>query len=500
MSNTVVLDGTTLEGGGQILRIAVCLSAITNIPLNITQIRGNRPRGGGLKYQHLTGVNWLAKASEANIEGAEIKSTGLRLSWDRDTDDEPLDDHRFLSLPKMIDIGSPGSIALVLQAILPFIIFGPHSERFSGSTSQDASDGSSPLPAPIHITIKGGTNVGFSPSFEYINKVLLPTFSRIGLPPITARLESRGWSTGGPQIGTVIFEITPLPTKSCLPAFELTDRGTIQHIEATILGPKVIQDKFRHEVAIRLAANFPGVATTITFEDSGHHSRLYLLLVAKSENGHLLGRDWLYDRKTRGGELNGPVEQLVKEVVQQLQMELNHGGCVDEYLRDQLVIFSALARGKCHIDAGRNEEGQLVEGSLHTRTAQWVVSQMLPVALKEDGSIVEGIALEAGSRAKTSSLVVWSKNLRSFINSSWYFLVSSNSVSLDLSDSLEIVYTSSSGNLSSILCKIPITGYYPACWGGTNVVDTMRSSSPSQSLYMYHIPSLSDCSYLGSAT
>ncbi|KAG9073009.1 hypothetical protein KI688_000790 [Linnemannia hyalina] len=392
MINTVVLDGTTLEGGGQILRIAVCLSAITNIPLNITRIRGNRPRGGGLKYQHLTGVNWLAKASEANIEGAEIKSTGLRLSWDRDTDDEPLDGHRFLSLPKMIDIGSPGSVALVLQAILPFIIFG---RTLNASLTRLLK---MPVMAPIHITIKGGTNVSFSPSFEYINKVLLPTFSRIGLPPITARLESRGWSTGGPQIGTVIFEITPLPTKSYLPSFELTNRGTIQHIEATVLGPKIVQDKFRHEVAIRLAANFPGVATTITFEDSGHHSRLYLLLVAKSENGHLLGRDWLYDRKTRGGELNGPVEQLVKEVVQQLQMELKHGGCVDEYLRDQLVIFSALARGKCHIDAGRNEEGQLVEGSLHTKTAQWVVSQMLPVALGEDGSIVEGIALEVGSR------------------------------------------------------------------------------------------------------
>ncbi|KAF9148950.1 hypothetical protein BG015_009291 [Linnemannia schmuckeri] len=405
MSNTVILDGTTLEGGGQILRIGVCLSAITKIPLNITRIRGNRPRGGGLKFQHLTGVSWLAKASEANIDGAEIKSTELRLSWD--TDDAPLTDHRFVSLPKMIDIGSPGSIALVFQAILPFIIFGPHSERFSDSTtSLDTSDyGSKSLPAPIHITVKGGTNVSFSPSFEYISKVLLPTFSRIGLPPIAARLESRGWSTGGPQIGTVTFEITPLPVGYCLPAFDLTGRGTIQHIEATILGPKVIQDKFRHEVATVLAANFPGITTTITFEDSGHHSRLYLLLVAKSDNGHLLGRDWLYDRKTRGGELNGPVEQIVREVVQRLQMELKHGGCVDEYLRDQLVIFSALAEGKCHIDAGRNDDGQLLEGSLHTRTAQWVVSQMLPVTLGEDGSIIEGIALKAGSKfTSTGSL------------------------------------------------------------------------------------------------
>ncbi|KAG0200518.1 hypothetical protein BGX33_010965 [Mortierella sp. NVP41] len=395
MSNTVVLDGTTLEGGGQILRIAVCLSAITKIPVNITNIRGNRPRGGGLKYQHLTGVNWLAKASTANIEGAEIKSTELRLSWE--TEDPLLADHRFVSLPRMIDIGSPGSIGLVLQAILPFVIFGPHSERFPDSASLDTTDGASSLPAPISITIKGGTNVSFSPSFEYIDKVLLPTLSRIGLPPITARLESRGWSTGVPQLGTATFEITPLPAGSCLPAFELTNRGAIRHIEATILAPKVAQDKFRHEVATSLAVNFPGVTTAITFEDSGHHSRLFLLLVAHSTNGHLLGRDWLYDRKTRGGELDRPIEQLVQEVVKQLQEEISHGGCVDEYLRDQLVIFSALAKGQCHVDSGRTGDGRLLEGSLHTRTAQWAVSQMLPVTLGKDGSVAEGIALAAGS-------------------------------------------------------------------------------------------------------
>jgi RNA 3'-terminal phosphate cyclase (ATP) len=41
----VVLDGRTGEGGGQLVRIAVCLSALTGTPIRIHHVRGNR--GGG---------------------------------------------------------------------------------------------------------------------------------------------------------------------------------------------------------------------------------------------------------------------------------------------------------------------------------------------------------------------------------------------------------------------------------------------------------------------
>jgi RNA 3'-terminal phosphate cyclase (ATP) len=48
----VELDGRTGEGGGQLVRIAVGLSALTGIPIHIHHVRGNRPakggRGGGM--------------------------------------------------------------------------------------------------------------------------------------------------------------------------------------------------------------------------------------------------------------------------------------------------------------------------------------------------------------------------------------------------------------------------------------------------------------------
>ncbi len=46
----VKLDGRTGEGGGQVVRVAVALAALTGTPIRIDNVRGNRmgkARGGG---------------------------------------------------------------------------------------------------------------------------------------------------------------------------------------------------------------------------------------------------------------------------------------------------------------------------------------------------------------------------------------------------------------------------------------------------------------------
>jgi len=45
-----------LEGGGQLFRMTIALAYIFKRHIVIRNIRANRPKGGGLSNQHLTGL------------------------------------------------------------------------------------------------------------------------------------------------------------------------------------------------------------------------------------------------------------------------------------------------------------------------------------------------------------------------------------------------------------------------------------------------------------
>ena len=121
---------------------------------------------------------------------------------------------------------------------------------------------------------------------------------------------------------------------------------------------------------------------------SGDEKRLYLLIVAESINVYRLGRDWLFDEKINKEKPQKTVERLVGKVMDDLEMEIGHGGCVDEFLQDQLVVFQTLAEGMSVVEGRR-------DASLHTKTARWVVDTILGSKFDETGCC-EGIGLKAG--------------------------------------------------------------------------------------------------------
>ena len=70
------IDGSRGEGGGQILRTSIALSAISKTPVKIIRIRNNRPKPG-LAAQHLTGISAVGELCGAEVVGLEKGSTEI---------------------------------------------------------------------------------------------------------------------------------------------------------------------------------------------------------------------------------------------------------------------------------------------------------------------------------------------------------------------------------------------------------------------------------------
>jgi RNA 3'-terminal phosphate cyclase (ATP) len=329
-------------------------------------------------------VRWLALLTQAKLDGSApgrkeftmIPKTGPGEYLDRNI---------------RLHADTPASILLVFQALFPFLVF-------AGNVNGE----------PITLTIMGGTNVMFSLSYDYIDQVVLPMLELLGVPKVERKLECRGWSHGGLQIGSIKFKFIPLAPGQSLDASlwpKSTNPDSIKRIDITIVVPRNIREPLKAGLKFELDLVFPGVETRIVVdEDSRHPARLYTLLVAHTANGFRFGRDWLYDKTVKGKSIDDIATKMAQKVVDELDSEIRKGGCVDEYLQDQLVVFQALAKGRTAISDSSNEgEADLDEifdrtdepfgnGSLHTRTAKWVVSQLLPqMKWLDKGRVCEGV-------------------------------------------------------------------------------------------------------------
>ena len=169
----VRIDGAHGEGGGQIIRNAVTLSAITGRPVEIENISKNR-KIPGLRPQHMVGAKILAKVCRAKVEGLHVGSTSIKFTPSGGVD-----------LELREDIGTAGSIPLVLQVLVP---------------------GVSLMGRRLRLSVTGGTDVPWSPTSDYTRFVIGGAFSSIGMG-FSADVKRRGYYPRGG--GMVEAEILP---------------------------------------------------------------------------------------------------------------------------------------------------------------------------------------------------------------------------------------------------------------------------------------------------
>eukprot|EP00792_Barthelona_sp_PAP020_P010626 TRINITY_DN415_c0_g1_i1.p1 TRINITY_DN415_c0_g1~~TRINITY_DN415_c0_g1_i1.p1 ORF type:complete len:336 (-),score=74.83 TRINITY_DN415_c0_g1_i1:28-1035(-) len=191
----ISIDCSVGEGGGQIIRTALCFSLITQTPIHLQNIRYNRPKPG-LAAQHLICVNAAVEISNGTVENAFLGSTTLTFY----PNEICPGDYNFR-------IETAGSTALVIHTIVyPLILQNK----------------------PSSITISGGTHASFAPSYHDLKFNWLPHLHSLGIG-VDLEIEKYGFfPVGGGlikmHIPALISSVRPL---NCIEKKTLVDSYTL---------------------------------------------------------------------------------------------------------------------------------------------------------------------------------------------------------------------------------------------------------------------------------
>lgn len=322
----ITIDGSKGEGGGQLLRSALSLSAITQTPVRIQKIRANRANPG-LARQHLCALRAMGEICGAKVKGDELRSSEVEFH----PGPVRAGNYRFA-------VGTAGSAGLVLQTVLwPLLLAGQE-------TSQ--------------LRIEGGTHNHKAPSFEFLAHSFVPQVQAMGAT-LQVFLERYGFYPAGGGVINAVIE------PSQLRASDIGPRGALLETKAEVicahLPPGIARRELRAVVEHMDWSGKKGRSLEVESDGPGNA----VVLRARFEQGSIV--------TTAIGRRGVRAEQVGKEAAQEMARALALGPCVDEHLADQLLLPLALGVGGSFVTSRLSE---------HCTSNAQLIERFLPVKIR----------------------------------------------------------------------------------------------------------------------
>jgi RNA 3'-terminal phosphate cyclase (ATP) len=322
----IELDGSTGEGGGQILRSSLALSMITGQPFRIKNIRANR-QPAGLRRQHLAAVRAAAIVSNAKVSHAEVGSTELEFFPGAVTGGV----YEF-------NIGTAGSTTLVLQTLIPALLHAP---------------------VPTSVTIVGGTHNPKAPPAQFIERAYCRLLAAMGAQ-VDVELERFGfYPAGGGVLSATIWPCEKLAR------LDLVERGALHAAFAEAFVARIPPGVARREldtVSAALGWTAGQLQEHVLKDTDGPGNALLITIDSANVTEVFSG---IGDKHVRA-------ETVAQGAVMEAERYLKSGAAVGEHLGDQLMLPMALAGG------GRYTIDHV---SQHAITNAEVIARFLPVAV-----------------------------------------------------------------------------------------------------------------------
>jgi RNA 3'-phosphate cyclase len=335
----IEIDGAIGEAGGQILRTACALSAVTKKPCHIFNIRKSRPKPG-LATQHLLGIQTLAQLCSGKLEGDSLGSEEIKFYPGQINQSRA---------PINVKIETAGSITLVLQTLIPPTLFTPE---------------------PLKITFYGGaTDTFFSPTIDHFQYIFLKILEKMG-GKVEINILKRGYyPEGGAQVEVIIF-----PSK--LKTLNLTERGKLQKILVISGASESLENKKVAERQLAGVREVLGKLKLPTEEKVEYYKSQcpgsQICLAALFEKT-VMGTDNL-------GKLGKRAEDVGKEAALELLKEEKSQACLDKHSADQILPYLALASRKSQVAVS--------EVTNHCKTNIWVIEKFLEGKFEIKGNLI----------------------------------------------------------------------------------------------------------------